>query len=440
MKLALTLFASLVLPGALGRAQEDGLVTFEASYLAGQYDANGEWMGGTELMRLVAHEDALYAGLSYWTDQPGDDPRSGAQILVKRGPNIEWEVDRSFPGVLRISALEPITFATDSRGEPLHEPVTLLLADAAPTTVRNGGPLAAWVRDDAMGEWVETQIAPDAPRAFIRAFGIHHDAVNGVDLVFAGTGAGEVYSGAYDPDAPGRIRWSPEPEYANPDFDGGAFKRCQGFCVANERAYASVAPRLLERQDGPKPVWREVWRWYPEERAGAGLRGITAIPVPDGHHEVILGSREQEGRILRIDPLDDYAVELELESHMFLEEQWRRRRAGKLVAYNRFVPGEHPRTGEPIHWVSMAAIRPGDRHAAWLMIRHLDGTYETVRVFDPDLQDPPMLISTRTVEYAPWDDREIYTGGYDGAANNRANHNTAWIYRGTLMPAEEAAE
>jgi hypothetical protein len=25
-----------------------------------------------------------------------------------------------------------------------------------------------------------------------------------------------------------------------------------------------------------------------------------------------------------------------------------------------------------------------------------------------------------------------YTGGYDGAANNRQNHNTAWIYKGTI--------
>ena len=437
MKAGVVMCAWLLLAVSFGCAQEESLLSFEASYLAGTYDANGEWMGGTETMRLVAHDGALYAALSYWTDQPGDDPRPGAQVLVKRGPDAEWEVDHTFPGVLRVSAMEPVTFATDWRGEALAEPVSLLLADAAPVTVRSGGALAAWVRDDAAGKWVETEVAPDAPRAFIRAFGHHRDAVTGVDLVFAGTGAGEVYSGAYDAEAPGRIRWTPDPEYVNPDFDGGAFKRCQGFCVANGRAYASVAPRLMEREDGAEPTWSEVWRWYPEERAGAGLRGITAVPSIDGDHEVILGSREQEGRILRIDPLNDYAVELELESHVFLEEQWGRRRAGKLVAYNRFVPGEHPRTGEPIHWVTMAAIRPGDRHAAWLMIRHLDGAYETVRVFDPALDDPPMLISTRTLEYAPWDKRELYTGGYDGAANNRENHNTAWILRGTIGGADQ---
>jgi hypothetical protein len=66
------------------------------------------------------------------------------------------------------------------------------------------------------------------------------------------------------------------------------------------------------------------------------------------------------------------------------------------------------------------------------MIRQLDGTYESVRVFDPTLSDPPMLVSTRTLEFAPWSDREFYTGGYDGAANNRRNHNTAWIFKATL--------
>jgi uncharacterized protein (DUF427 family) len=48
------------------------------------------------------------------------------------------------------------------------------------------------------------------------------------------------------------------------------------------------------------------------------------------------------------------------------------------------------------------------------------------------LDPPPFLISTRTLEFAPWNAREFYTGGYDVAANNRRNHNTAWIYRGVL--------
>ncbi|AQQ09099.1 FG-GAP repeat containing protein [Sedimentisphaera cyanobacteriorum] len=179
-----------------------------------------------------------------------------------------------------------------------------------------------------------------------------------------GGGAGEVYRGSYDPRRPGGIRWESTPEYANPDFDDGPFKRCQGFAVANGRLYASVSPRLLVRRDGTEPKWTEVFRWKPEQRAGAGLRGITAVAAPDGTHEVILGSREQEGRILRIDPEVGYKVTDELDSQQFLKEKLGSFRGGRLVAYNRFIPGTHPGTGKPIHLVTVAGIKPNDIRAA----------------------------------------------------------------------------
>lgn len=418
-------------PSPLG--EHHALVRFTRSYVPGTRDVNGQFMGGTETMRLVAHHGKLFAGLSYWTDQRGEDPRPGAQVLVKRGPHSPWEVSQNFRDSLRISAMESFTFTTDHRGTKLDAAVSLLVADAGLVRARDEGPLRCLVLNDATGEWEESLIRPDVRRAFVRAVGFHHDAVSGVDHLFAGTGAGEIYRGSYDPESPARIRWQPEPEYVNPDFDGGAFKRCQGLCVANGKLYASVAPRLLERRDGVKPEWVEVFRWNPQERAGAGLRGITAVPALDGDHEIILGSREQEGRILRVDPENDYRVELELDSHVFLRQRLGEFRGGKLVAYNRFVPGAHPATGERIHWVSVAGMKPGDLNAAWLLIRHAGATYEPVRVFDPNLDDPPVLISTRTLEFAPWSDREFYTGGYDGAANNRRNHNSAWIYKGTLL-------
>jgi hypothetical protein len=426
-------FPAKLEPALSSTATGEALVDFSRDYVPGTRDAKGRFMGGTETMRLVAHDGKLFAGLSYWTDQRGDDPRPGAQILVKRGPETPWEVSREFPNSLRISSMESVTFRTDHRRARLDVPVTLLVADAGLLRAREDGLLRCFVLDDPTGRWEDTLIRPDARRAFIRAFGIHRDAVSGVDHLFAGTGAGEVYRGSYDPKAPGKIVWQSEPEYANPDFDGGAFKRCQGFCVANGKLYASVAPRLLERRDGLEPHWVEVFRWTPQDRAGAGLRGITAVRSVNGDHEVIVGSREQEGRILRIDPLDNYRVTEELRSDEFLKKRLDEFRGGKLVAYNRLVPGVHPLTGERIHWLTVAGFKPGDLHAAWLLIRHADASYESVRVFDPDLENPPTLISTRTLEFAPWSDREFYTGGYDGAANNRRNHNTAWIYRGTLI-------
>lgn len=410
-------------------------ITFTKDYAPGTKDRRGQFMGGTETMRLAAHDGMLFAGLGFWTDQAGTDPSPGAQILVKRGPDSAWELDRNFPGALRINCMEPVTFTTDGAGKPLARPVKLLLADAGLIDAHNrGGALGVWVRDDEKQTWVESRVTDGSKRAYIRAFGFQRDSVTGVEHVFAGTGAGEVFAGVFDAAAPGRIRWNPEPEYANPDFDGGPFRRCQGFCVANGKAYASISPSLVERKDGPDPSWHEVFRWNPTgDRAGQGLRGITGVPDPKGgSHEVILGSREQEGRILRIDPINNYVVELELQSDAFLKDRLGNLRGGRLVAYNRFEPGKDPSTGKPIHWVTVAGVQPDDPSAAWLMIRHADGTYEPVRVFDPALDPHPPLISTRTLEFAPWNPREFYTGGYDGAANERRNHNTAWIYKGTL--------
>jgi len=410
-------------------------VAFTRDYQAGTKDARGQFMGGTEAMRLAAHDGKLFAALGYWTDQPGDDPSPGAQILVKRGPDAAWELDRNFPGAMRVNAMEPITFTTDANGKPLAQPVLLMLADAGLNEAHSrGGALSVWVRDDEKQQWVESRVTDQSKRAYIRAFGFQRDTITGIDHVFAGTGAGEVFSGVHDPESPGRIRWNPKPEYANPDFDGTAFRRCQGFCVANGKAYASISPSLVERQDGPNPTWREVFRWQPTgNRAGQGLRGITGVPDPNGGgHEIILGSREQEGRILRIDPMNAYAVTDELNSSQFLKQQLGGFLGGRLVAYNRFEPGKDPRTGQPIHWVTVAGVKPDDMQAAWLMIRHPDATYEVIRVFDPALKPHPLLVSTRTLEFAPWNPDEFYTGGYDGAANERKNHNSAWIFKGTL--------
>ncbi|AQQ09834.1 Carboxylesterase [Sedimentisphaera cyanobacteriorum] len=407
-------------------------VTFEHSYLAGTRDPEGHFLGGTETMHLVAHEGKLFAGLGYWTDQPGSDPRPGAQILRKDGPDQLWRLEHNFSGALRINAMDSVTFSVDHRGEKLGSPVTLLVADAGLIRSRGSGALVCFVRNDGSGGWDESRIVTNANRAYIRAFGFHRDAKTGVEYLFAGTGAGEVYRGSYDATVPGRIRWESTPEYANPDFDDSPFKRCQGFAVANGRLYASVSPRLLVRRDGPEPRWTAVFRWKPEQRPGAGLRGITAVAAPDGTHEVILGSREQEVRILRIDPEDGHKVTDELNSQQFLKEQLGNFRGGRLVAYNRLVPGRHPVTGQPIHWVTVAGIKPNDTRAAWLLIRHADATYDTVRVFDPNLDPHPLLVSTRTLEFAPWNTREFYTGGYDGAANDRKNHNTAWIFKGIM--------
>ena len=159
-------FPARLEPALSSTATGEALVDFSRDYVPGTRDAKGRFMGGTETMRLVAHDGKLFAGLSYWTDQRGDDPRPGAQILVKRGPETPWEVSQDFPNSLRISSMESVTFRTDHRGARLDVPVTLLVADAGLLRAREDGLLRCFVLDDPTGRWEDTLIRPDARSGF----------------------------------------------------------------------------------------------------------------------------------------------------------------------------------------------------------------------------------------------------------------------------------
>ncbi|MEM8953838.1 MAG: alpha/beta fold hydrolase, partial [Verrucomicrobiota bacterium] len=99
-------------------------LSFTRDYIPGTTDTKGNFMGGTETMRIIPHNDQLFAGLSFWTDQRGDDPFPGAQILVKSGPDEPWQVSKNIPGAIRVSAMETITFASNHEGSPLPNPVS----------------------------------------------------------------------------------------------------------------------------------------------------------------------------------------------------------------------------------------------------------------------------------------------------------------------------
>src|SRR5262249_19308195 len=138
------------------------------SFTAGARDASGTFMGGTELRNLVACHGRLYAGNGYWEDQPGDEGRQGAQILVldRQGP--PWRIEHGFAawssrGGRRdpaLAALGCATFATDGAGAGLRVPVSILLASAWDLT----GATQVFSRDDATGAWSVITLAEDQPQ------------------------------------------------------------------------------------------------------------------------------------------------------------------------------------------------------------------------------------------------------------------------------------
>ena len=453
-------------PGAAGEGQAPRLfpgLQFAQDYVPGTKDPNGQWMGGTETMRLLAYGGKLYASLGYWTDVPygqakGDEPWTGAQVLVKEAAEGPWRVEVGFgPAYLRTEMLASVTLTTDARGTALGKPVQMLLA--GPSDFTPGGPRWAtvWSRDDQTGQWTKSQVAREPRQAGVRALGSHVDKATRIHHLFAGVSQGEIYRGAYDPETPGRLRWDAKPELTGTGRIM-CFAECNGELYAaaglEERASdKSLAGGLYRRADGPQPKWELVYQWpyTPQVKGDEAniMRGLTAVPDPKGGaQQVLAGTRAHPGVVELIDPLKNYAVTKELDIKACFATAWglAEYRGPALSAYNRFVPFSHPDAGEQVWFISLWVNHPERRqpphNGAHFLVRHRDGTYEYGTVYDPAHPLPPgkSLRATRTIEVSPFPEdhgRVLYFGGYDCAGQD--SHNTAWIYKATLSPPRAGA-
>jgi len=445
-----------------GGASALAQLRFTKDYLPGTRDAQGQFMGGTEAMWLAGFKGRLYAGIGYGQDQPGDDPQPGAQILRKDGTDGPWRVDHAFgPGFMRIEALVPVRFTTDSTGKRLEAPVEMLVA--SPSDTRRGNhEVAIWTLRAGDEGWQCSRIAAGYLGA--RAIGSHMDKVTGVHVIFAGLNRGPIHAGAYDPAVPGGIRWQEQPERTVTTqyrSDGKVYDYSRVLCFAECNGDLYMASRitldaanqpadggLYRRVDGAKPEWRLVYRW-PVDTAilqSRFLRGLTAVPDPEGSgREVLLAAFEYPGTIARFTPTGDGAsvtMTQELDIKEYFNEAWDTpgaRRRGAIAAYNRFLHIVDPLSGEPLWlcgaWVERpASPHPPDNGSCYL-IRHQDGRYDWGYINDPAHPVPAgqRLTGCRDIEPSPFPGeagRVFYFCGYDGGAG--ASHNTAWIYRGEL--------
>ncbi len=430
-------------------------LTFVKDYEPGTRDPNSRFMGGTETLRLMAHKGKLFASMGYWTDKPygqakGDDPWTGAPLLRKDSTDGPWRVDVTFGRTfLRVEGLISARLTTDATGAKLGEPVTMLVA--GPSSRR----LTVWTRNDETGMWTQIEAAPSARGGF-RCFCTHLDRETGVHHLFGGS-KGFIARGAYDPAAPGRLRWSAEPELTGTgrvmcmaEADGVLYAAC------GIKSDQQDSGGLFRRIDGPRPRWELVYRWpyflVEDKDESEILRGLTAVPDPSGgDHEVLLGTCTFPGVVYRIDPTKegpDLAVR-EFDIRTYFTQTWHApRRSGPcLSAYNRLVPATDPETGEKVHLIPVWAQHPAGRDtelgsSAWYLVRHGDGTYAHGRIFDPKHPAPNPgrgLTATRTIEVSPFPEdkgRVIYCGGFDCAS--RDSHNTSWIYRG--VPADPGSK
>jgi poly(A) polymerase len=419
-------------------------LTFQRSLRAGDRDANGKLITGTEIDFLVPHQGRLYASNCLWMETDSSIPKA-CQILALNSPKGPWRVEREFTVnsvMMRCSVLKEITFATDGRGQAIA-PVALLLA--VPDAPR--GPLKVFCRDDATGNW-SPSVTGTATGSSIRAMGLHRDKVTGIDRIFAGSNRG-VLSGVYEPAVPGRLRWDQSAEVEAP-----AGERVMGFCDCRGKFYCATSRHIYQRADGAAPAWKDVY-FCPKEIPPCGLRGLSAVPKPGGSGEVLWFTAL--GKVRQLDPADGFKETIELDLAVFLTDKLGVKVGYTLSAYNDLLPCTVSGHGEKLWLFGFECSHP-----AWVLnahpnikaraqirdkpplrcagngrycIRHAKGanlTYEVAEITDPR---EPQLVSTRTIARSPFPEdqgRVLYFGGYD--CNGVPSHNTAWIYRGELPP------
>jgi len=417
---------------------------WKKSYHAGTFDKNFRYMDGTEIMSLTSHKGKLYAATGMWMNSLPLPDSMSAQILVKESPGKKWKLDyQTDKQRVRVDSLVSITLGTDGQGNKLSEPVNLLVAGLWDTGYPLPAAATVAVRDDATNKWITTDLLKypaGSYMATIRAIGTHKDRITGVDHVFVAV-LGIIYSGVYDSTVPGQIRWESKPELVNVDDRLMSFGECNG------ELYAAIKPAIYKRIDGPTPTWEKVYEYttFAGDKPGylpggsSGMRGLTAIPNPQGDGEVLLMALEGPAYIAKIvylDPSDNNSVTTDFDLGAFLKEQlkdiWSAQWNYVLAAYSDMERVTDPNTGEDLLMLGVAHGTPeGKSDSAWYLVRHPDATYTMHKIpYIFDLRGQPKTLSgNRTIRVSPFakdNGQVLYFGGFDCA--NRTSHNTAWIY------------
>jgi hypothetical protein len=277
--------------------------------------------------------------------------------------------------------------------------------------------------------------------------------VTGVDRLFISLGVLGIFSGVYDPDAPGKIRWDPQSESGQVDI------RPLAIIEANGSLFFSSGKLIYRRNDGNSPTYTLVQNMsdvFPGDvvSASGGIRGLTAIPNPNGAGESLLflfcpGAGQSQGWIYRLDP--DGSGGYRRTQEASLNTLMRNYLAGNPVysvlgAYNNILPVVDPATNETVYIIGFESLIGGQNYPTWggnesrgwyagamYAIRKGNGEYSVKEVNGPGDNDALALESTRAYALSPFAqdyNNVIYFGGHD--CNYNPSHNTAWIFRATL--------
>ena len=424
---------------------------WESSFVAGAFDDNNNFMGGSEVLQLVSHKDKLFASISYWQDESniwygGNNPNIGwSQIISLNSPNEDWSVDLDLDSYyLRPEILKQVIFTKDMDGNYLSIPDTLLIAAAYSSNFVFGPVTAsAFVRNDQTDNWDVTTIyegsLPAGDSYSIRDMQIYTDQVTGDEMLFTSVGTNGIFVGKYNPDLEEKIQWNSNPEYGPIDI------RPLGIVVANNVLYFSSGNKIYKRIDGLNPTYAIAHDFSDLSSdinsAVGGIRGLSVINNDDNDSMLLMWcpNGQSKGTIFRLDPNLNGGFDriYETKLSILVEEYLPGTSVNYLLgAYNDFLKIFNPVDNEYYHIVGFESTIQGGNYPSWngyysgalFAIRNSNAEYLLEEVNESISFNDSELVATRCYVESPFNNENaIYFGGFD--PNGFLSTNKAWIYK-----------
>ena len=426
---------------------------WEQSFIAGDFDDNGIFMGGSEVLHLVSHKKKLFASIGYWQDENnvwygGDDLNIGwAQIITLENEEDSWKVDLDLGyNHLRPEILKQVIFTRDHNGTPLDVPDTLLIAGAfSPNYISGLVTANIFIRNDINGSCNQTIVYEGVFSSnesySMRDIEIYTDQVTGIENVIISVGTQGIFSGKYNPDVDGKIEIGSMPEI------GPLGIRPLGITITNGHLYFSSGNKLYKRNDGEYPSYDVVHDFndlssYINPAVG-GIRGLSTIPNPTGSDESMIlmwcPDGQSKGTIFRLDPVNSQEFErvYETKVSLLVEDYLPGETVSYLLgAYNEFYFFTDPETSNDYNIIGIESLLQENIYPSWnsyysggiIILRDSIGQY-TLQEIDGliDYDDNP-LVSVRSYVKSPFENESaMYFGGFD--PNGHISTNNAWIYK-----------
>ena len=426
---------------------------WEQSFIAGNLDINGLFMGGSEVLHLVPHKNKLFASIGYWEDENniwygGNDLNLGwAQIICLENEDDSWKIDFDLGlNYLRPEILKQVIFTKDYNGNTLDAPDTLLIVGAySPNYISGIVTANIFIRNDVNSSWDQVLVYeggfPAGENYSMRDIEIYTDQVTGIENLIISVGTQGIFSGKYNPNVDGKIEIGLNPEI------GPLSIRSLGIAVANNALYFSSGNKIFKRNDGFNPSYDVVHDFIDLgsniNSAVGGIRGLSTISNPSGVNESMLlmwcPNGQSRGTIFRLDPNESQEFDrvYETKISLLVEDYLPGETVTYLLgAYNEFYSFTDPATNDEYNIIGIESLLQGDNYPTWnsfysgaiFALRDNSAQYELQEINGAiDFDDNP-LVSVRCYVESPFENEDaLYFGGFD--PNGYTSTNNAWIYK-----------